>query len=119
MSRSPWIAQQTIATRALVKFIIDHGSQPDADLQACLASLEAGDISDALSHAKLVKPHGMGGISDWWPPVTFDNENPEYVATVLEALVNNWCRLISLSFETESQSSNHSLEADGSAAAQL
>ena len=106
MSRSSWIAQQTVATRALVKFILDHGSQPDTNLQACLASLEAGDINNALVHAKLVKPHGMGGISDWWPPVKFDNENPEYVATLLEALVNNWCRLISLSFETEPQGSN-------------
>jgi hypothetical protein len=85
----------------LVKFITDHGSQPSRELLACLSSLEKQDISSAVKSAKLVKPHGFGGLTDWWPPAKFENETPEYVATVLVALVNNWCHIMSLSFNTE------------------
>ena len=65
----------------------------------CLLSLEQKNIGEAVDHARRVKPHGMGGLTDWWPPVMFQNEDAEYTTEVLHALVNNWCRLMSLSFE--------------------
>ena len=98
MPQSSWIREQTLATEALVKFIRDHDAKPDLNLQACLIALRAGDIENAVSHAQRVKPHGMGGITDWWPPVKFENEENDYVSAVLQALVNEWCRLMSLSF---------------------
>lgn len=99
MQNSSWIREQTLATAALVKFIRDHDSRPDLRLEACLIDLKAGDIASAVLHAKQVKPHGMGGITDWWPPAKFENEESDYVSAVLRALVNEWCRLMSLSFE--------------------
>ena len=67
----------------------------------CLAALEAFDLAGAVAHAQRVKPHGMGGLTDWWPPVKFENEDSEYTTEVLYALVNNWSRLMSLSFGTK------------------
>ena len=99
MYEHTWLREQTRATRALVKFISDHQGQPDADLGFCLAALEAKNIEQAVHHARRVKPTGMGGITDWFPPVICANENEEYVTEVLVALVNHWARLISLSFK--------------------
>lgn len=98
MNKSQWIPAQIKATKALIKFIQDHDDEPDSDLVECLRSLEANDIDSAVKHAKLVKPHGMGGITDWWPPAKYENETSEYVTTVLFALVNHWCHQLSLSF---------------------
>jgi hypothetical protein len=98
MAKSTWIREQISATEALVKFICDHDAKPELNLQKCLAALKDGDIDAAVSHAQHVKPHGMGGITDWWPPVKYDNEDEGYVSAVLQALVNEWCRLMSLSF---------------------
>jgi hypothetical protein len=47
----------------------------------------------------MVKPHGMGGITDWFPRPINEQETPEQNEHVLRALVNEWCRVISLSFE--------------------
>lgn len=85
-------------TEALVKFICDHDAKPDFNLQECLHALKSGNIETAVFHARQVKPHGMGGLTDWWPPVKYENEDESYVSSVLQALVNDWCRLMSLSF---------------------
>lgn len=106
-----WMPEQTRATRALVKFIYDHDGQPPPELLLCLASLEVSDIAGAVAHAGLVKPHGMGGITDWWPPVKFSSEDPDYVTAVLIALVNEWCRLMVLSFEPSLVGSSNSFKA--------
>ena len=98
MPKSSWIREQTLATETLVKFIRDHDAEPDRELLACLNALKGGNIDVAVGHAKCVKPHGMGGLTDWWPPVKFANEEAGYVSAVLRALVNEWCRLLSLSF---------------------
>jgi hypothetical protein len=99
MYEHTWLREQTRAARALVKFISDHQGQLDADLGFCLAALEAKNMEQAVHHARRVKPAGMGGITDWFPPVMFANENEEYVTEVLVALVNHWARLMSLSFK--------------------
>ena len=91
---SPSALEQTRAAAALVKFIRDHAGQPDPDLVACLVALERGDSAEALRKAAQVKPHGMGGLTDWWPPAKFPNEDEQYVSSVLQALVNEWCRLM-------------------------
>jgi len=90
---------QCTTTRALVKFIQDHNGSLDGDLLACLKELENENVQAAIRHAKMVKPHGMGGITDWFPPPLSKLESEEYNEQVLRALVNEWCRVISLSVE--------------------
>jgi hypothetical protein len=46
----------------------------------------------------MVKPNGMGGITDWWPPAIHDSETSEYNASVLLALTNYWVYMMSLSY---------------------
>jgi hypothetical protein len=92
---------QIDTTRALIKFIEDHDGAVDSDLNKCLYALEKKDIEAAVNHAKLIKPHGMGGLTDWYPPKTIEGETREYNEQVLRALVNEWCRVISLSFEKQ------------------
>jgi hypothetical protein len=92
---------QLEATRALIKFITEHNGEIDGDLNKCLLALESGDTLRAVEAAKLVKPFGMGSLTDWFPPVVYENETKEYVATVLNALVRHWCHMISLSFPKE------------------
>ena len=99
MYESTWLHEQTRATRALLKFIRDHDSEPDADLVLCLVALEGKKVESAVQHARRVKPAGMDTITDWFPPVMFANEDDEYVTEVLVALVNRWSHLMSLSFK--------------------
>ena len=99
MARSEFIREQLSITRALVKFIRDHGGTVDADLLACLGALERDDIDSAVRHARGVKPHGMGGVTDWWPTAIHESETPAYNAQVLRALTNEWCRMMSFSFD--------------------
>lgn len=99
MDNSVHLTYQLRATRALVKFIRDHQSAVDEDLIKCLEALEKKDVSSAVTHAQNVKVSGMGGITDWFPPVVFPHETKEYVWAELEALAYNWARLISLSFQ--------------------
>src|SRR5690606_5924407 len=96
---TPYIKLQSATTRALIKFIEDHDGSVDKDLLACLKELESGNIQAAIGHAKMVKPHGMGGITDWFPPTLSKGESEEYNEQVLRSLVNEWCRVISLSIE--------------------
>jgi hypothetical protein len=93
------LSYQLRATRALVKFIRDHNSGVDEYLLKCLKALEKEDISSAVEYAQMVRVSGMGGITDWFPPVVFKHENEEYVWAELDALTYNWARLIALSFE--------------------
>jgi hypothetical protein len=81
-------------TEALIKFITDHNGHVDDDLQACLLELKAGSRENALDFARKVKPHGMGGISDWWPKTINKLETGEYNEIMLLALVNYWCQVI-------------------------
>jgi hypothetical protein len=92
---------QIEATRALIKFITEHHGALDEDLNKCLLALESGETERAVEYAKLIKPYGMGSLTDWFPPVVYENETKEYVATVLNALVRHWCHMISLSFPKE------------------
>jgi hypothetical protein len=106
---------QIPATRALIKFLTDHNGDVDPDLRDCLAALEVDDTALAVKHARNVKPHGMGSLTDWFPPAVYDHEDREYVSTVLNALVSYWCHTISLSFPKSEP--NSSFMADGYAAA--
>ena len=79
------------ATEALIKFIVDHNGSVDSDLRACLYELNAGNKLAAVEAAKRVKPHGMGGITDWWPQPIHEGESSKYNELILLALVNYWC----------------------------
>ena len=72
---------------------------PRIYVQEGLVALEKGDIDLAVRHARGVKPHGMGGITDWWPSAIHENETPEYNALVLPSLINEWIRMMSFSFD--------------------
>lgn len=99
MYEPTWLREQTRATRALIKFIRDHQGEPVADLLQSLAALEGKNVEQAVQHARRVKPAGMGGITDWFPPVMFADEDDEYVTEVLVSLVHHWAHLMSLSFK--------------------
>lgn len=99
MARPDFIRTQLSATRALIKFIEDHHGGVDGDLQACLRALEREDIDSAVQYARLVKPWGMGSLTDWYPPEVQPLETREYNEAVLLALVNHWCSRMSLSFD--------------------
>jgi len=84
------IRSEIEATRALLKFYRDHeGGEPTVLLE-CLEGLESGDIDRAVAATLRVKPHGMGGLTDWYPPVTQPNESDDYLEVVLHALVDHW-----------------------------
>ena len=100
-----YLKLQIASTKALVKFIQDHKGIADKDLLACLKELENKNIQAAIQHAKMVKPHGMGGITDWFPQPLNEQETNEYNDEVLRSLVNEWCRVISLSFEVSDTAS--------------
>jgi hypothetical protein len=99
MARPDFIREQLSATRALIKFLDDHQVGVDGDLQACLSALEREDIDTAVRHARLIKPWGMGSLTDWCPPVVQPLETREHNTAVLHALVAYWCSRMSLSFD--------------------
>lgn len=98
MERPDFIHDRLSATKALVKFLVDHKGGVECDLQACLEALEHNDSDLAVRHARLVKPWGMGSLTDWCPPDVWPHETREYNSVVLKALVNEWCSLMSRSF---------------------
>jgi hypothetical protein len=99
MSRSNWYSEQIDVTEVLIKFFQDHDLKPRIELVRCLECIKADDIEGAVVQAKQIKPWGMGGLDDNYLPVKFSNENQQYVQVVLEALIDRWCHLMSLSFE--------------------
>ena len=99
MARPDFIREQLSATKALIKFLDDHQGGVDGDLKACLRALEREDIDTAVRHARLVKPWGMGSLTDWCPKVSESLETREYNEAVLHALVAHWCSRMSLSFD--------------------
>jgi hypothetical protein len=91
-SSSISLHKETEATRALLKFCIDHNRAEGDDIEsirACLAALEEGKIKEALSHYQRVPLGGMMCFNDWWPRCVIESETPEYVATVFVALTNS------------------------------
>lgn len=75
-------------TDALIKFIEDHQGSIDDDLIQCRISLNNGEKDSAIRFARKVKPHGMGGITDWWPTTIHENETSDQNEIILLALVN-------------------------------
>lgn len=90
---------QLPASRALLKFCIDHqyGSRHLEDIRQCIAALEARDMGAAVKAFQAVPLGGNGCFNDWYPPVVFEHEDREYAATVFEALVSNWSLMMGLS----------------------
>ena len=106
--KTTYLSLQLSTTKALIKFVRDHNGHIDQDLAACLSEFEGGNVEKAIEHARLVRPHGMGGITDWFPRPISENETPEQNECLLRALVNEWCRVISLSFEDRDSVSRNS-----------
>lgn len=90
---------QLPVSRALLKFCIDHqyGSRHLEDIRQCIAALEVRNMEAAVKAFQAVPLGGNGCFNDWYPPVVFEHEDREYAATVFEALVSNWSRMMSLS----------------------
>ena len=84
------------ATRALLKFCDDHGSDVAAvkDVRMCLVALELGEKSNAVAAFQRV-PMSKDGFGDWFPPAVGPIETGEYSWAVFEALVERWHRLLS------------------------
>lgn len=85
------IREQLAATKALIKFLQDHGGHGISEaLLSCREALEQGDVASALKYAYGVKPFGMGGITDSNPSTNSEDETAEYVRVLQDALVRNW-----------------------------
>lgn len=82
-----------ITTRAVRKFVQEHDGAGVAFLDEILALLEADDFEGASRVFKAMS-FGKMGFDDWFPPVKFSNEDPEYVQVVFDALVERWYRLV-------------------------
>jgi hypothetical protein len=67
-----------------------------ATLRECLSALEAGDAKRAAAANHRLPTGRMGCFDDWFPPVVFPHETPDYVGGVFEALVTNWKVLMRL-----------------------
>ena len=76
--------------RTLIKFIDDHADKPlpaDSPFRACLASLEKGEKTEAVTvYRKMRKTWGKDSIAGWWPPVKFPGETPESVTITFNCL---------------------------------
>jgi hypothetical protein len=82
------------STRALLIFCRSHDREGLRDIEACLGFLEQNNFKAAFRWFKLVPFGGMGTFVDWFPPVKFPNEDPEYVDAVFNALCMQWIRLM-------------------------
>lgn len=84
------------ATRALLKFCVDHHHHPAAiaDIRAVLAALERGERSNAVASFRRVH-QGKDGFGDWLPPADQSADAAEYDWAVFEALFERWHRLMS------------------------
>ena len=92
------LADQTRATRALLKFREDHSYNTNwlDDIRECLGALERGDMQRVIENFRRVPIGSNGCFNDWWPPVVFPNETQEHALAVFEALTANWSPLMTL-----------------------
>jgi len=99
--KEQYIDWQRKVTRALLKFCEDHNypSFGLTDIRECLKALEGSDIKNAVECYRKVPLGGrMGYFDDWLPPVVFPRETAEYVQIIFQALLNEWNRVMKLSF---------------------
>ena len=82
-------------TEALIKFCEEH-DRLVPQLRMVLDALEDGDKRAAAEAFKAIPFGGMMCFNDWIPSVKFENETPEYVGEVFEALTERWYRLAKL-----------------------
>jgi hypothetical protein len=83
------------STAALIKFCEEH-DRPVPQLRAVLDALEADDRRAAAEAFHSIPFGGMMCFNDWFPPAKLENETPEYVSEVFEALTERWYRLAKL-----------------------
>lgn len=96
-----YIDWQRKVTRALLKFCEDHNypSSGLTEIRECLKALERSDLKSAVESYRSVPLGGrMGYFDDWLPPVVVPRETAEYVQIVFQALLNEWARVMKLSF---------------------
>ena len=81
------------STKALAKFVREHEGLQSPVLSQILSLLETDDFEGAVKMFKKIH-FGAYGFTDWFPPVVFPNEDPDYVQAVFESLVERWARLM-------------------------
>jgi hypothetical protein len=83
--------------RTLIKFFKDHQSPvpPESPLRKCLAALEAGEKSSAITAYKRIARGGMGSIADWMPPVACSCETGESVHVTFKCVLGSWLQQMS------------------------
>lgn len=92
------VGSQIHATRAILKFCLDHGDDRTVwigHIRDCLQALESGDRQAAIESYRRISWR-KDGFADWWPPVVFEHENEEYVTAVFMGLCETWSRLMEL-----------------------
>lgn len=84
------------ATAALLKFCREHDCPPFfvGQLSECLDALHKKDIKRVEELVKMLGHAGMGSFLDWGPSVKFENEDPDYVDQIWNALVGHWLQIM-------------------------
>jgi hypothetical protein len=79
-------------TTALLKFCREHDCPPFyvERLSECLVAMNEKNISRIEELARVLGHAGMGSFLDWVPTAKFENEDPEYVDAIWNALVGHW-----------------------------
>ena len=87
---------QKKATRALLKFCQEHGHIPFwiEHLGKISTALEARDVEEIKTLVSLIQRAGMGSFHDWFPTVSFPNEDEEYVDCLFYGLYGYWREMI-------------------------
>lgn len=84
------------AALALQKFCRDH-QYPEGgltQLNKCVNPLKADDFKSAVNYFKAIPLGGNGCFNDWFPPVVYDHETPDYVWVVFDSLLERTVRLM-------------------------
>lgn len=79
-------------TTALLKFCREHDCPPFfvERLSECLTAMNKKNIERIEELARVLGLAGMGSFLDWVPSAKFENEDPEYVDAIWNALVGHW-----------------------------
>lgn len=84
-------------TSALLKFCRQHGHSPFwiEQLELCLTALKQRDLERTTELVTMLSTAGMCSFLDWFPRVSFEHEDDEYVDAIWNALLGQWLETMS------------------------
>ena len=83
---------QLKVTRALLVFCREHNHAPNwiKCLEACVAAIEAKDVSLVRQSLMPFQRAYMGSFIDWFPDSAHDHEDRDYAEVLWNALYGHW-----------------------------